>query len=1577
VQYARRSQRRHGVDTLIVEVNDGGASGAGGPKTARTVLLITVTPVNDVPRVTAAATQATAKQGVTTALPALAVADADGPRVMLTVTVSAASGSVSLLAGTDLGGLQFPVQPGGEPPVLLAAGTSNSSAAQQQLVLRGTQAVLTSALSRLVYTSAAAHSGDDAVTVLVQDDSSNSSSSSSNSSSGDAPDSSTVILVTVQPERAPPLTVVMERSLQCAEGDAAAAFPVAVARAGGGQLQPLIVLNVTLTASAGVLSIEGAVNARQVQLVTADTGAKVTLLGLAADVNDVLARVVYTPVQHWNSVAHGAAVFTVTAAVADSSRSSSSSSSSADPTAAVAAAVTSSMALITVTAVNDAPQLSAPQRVSGLENTAVSIAGVAVSDVDMSETPGAVGQLTLSFSHGTVTLGRSPGLYVLQNSGSLLQCTGTLEVLNTALQGLSYRSAPQWSGTDSLEIAVSDLGNSGSGGALTAQRSVAIAIAAVNDAPVIQLPTAGGPVRVREDEPTALHGLAVTDADDSTLAVTVSAEYGTVSVPPLQLMLAEVQLSSVRGSGTQQLQLAGSTAALDTALAALVYTSASNWHSGLPGAGLDTVTVTATDRPDDKGTPVAAAFTVEVTAVNDPPEVLVSQQALTVAEGAPLLLTAVSLQDVDADESGDAVLELSLTVSKGELAFGSTAGLYVLTATADQQQQQSQQKLAARGSLVQLNAALAAIVYTSTQRDWHGADTLTVIVNDLGNSGEGGAQQATATVTITVTAVNDAPTVTCPTAVTLMDEDSELQLSFLAVADPDSRTVTVNITAVFGVLHSATEPSPHLAVAPWPVPADGTANLQLRGSVTDVNAALQAVSFVPLQDYAGSAEVRVTAVDDSSSAAAAVASQCVAALYVRPVNDAPIIHYSSSIIAAAGDTSSALMCMEDQPLALTGLSLSDVDSDSPPELCGDAPNSAAAANMLTLTVQAQHGTLAVTSLLGQYMVAGSSAAAAAATLSMQGSLSSLNEALATLVYQPAAQYTGADTVTLEVSDDGNCGSGGSATAVRELSITVLAVDDVPAITINGNAVPLQLDAVAAAATALVLTTDEHSSLLLPAVTVSDVDAVGASLVRVTLAAANGALRFGAAAGLREVRLLSGTTTAGGSVIELEGLPSDLNSALAGLQFEPASYGLWQYVVGANTPVLAPTDPQLAAVLIAAASSSSANSAAGTGAAAATAFAVLHISVVAVNEQPVIAAPQSLAAVSGEAVAVYNVTVSDADFVVAAAESSTGWLSVTAGTTAGGALSVDYGTALRYGVRDSDTSTTGVSLQGTPEQLNAVLSTLVYTGSGTTTADSITLHVTDNGFSGSGGALTDTATITVTVSPPAQRQLLIDSDSSALVAAAATSTVELQEDTAVQLIGLDSVLTQSDAPLSDTTEVTVHIATQSGGLLLGPAAAAVTASQQQQLRSLSGSSSSANTAVVHTITASGDAVIGSPVQEVRSISTSVPWQYEVQALDVSSTSSFLTAVNVELSLTRGGVTATTSASLLSESDSAQELTAALQSMENVGNVRVTRQESVGAAQVHYLITFLSAGGQVSAMLMSCCHIVADVVVTKHV
>ena len=62
-----------------------------------------------------------------------------------------------------------------------------------------------------------------------------------------------------------------------------------------------------------------------------------------------------------------------------------------------------------------------------------------------------------------------------------------------------------------------------------------------------------------------------------------------------------------------------------------------------------------------------------------------------------------------------------------------------------------------------------------------------------------------------------------------------------------------------------------------------------------------------------------------------------------------------------------------------------------------------------------------------------------------GSLADINSALAGLAYKPAANFTGADTLTFTTSDDGHTGSGGALTATQTVAISV---DDVPPVIAN-------------------------------------------------------------------------------------------------------------------------------------------------------------------------------------------------------------------------------------------------------------------------------------------------------------------------------------------------------------------------------------------------------------------------------------------------------------------------------------------------------------------------------------------------
>ncbi len=142
---------------------------------------------------------------------------------------------------------------------------------------------------------------------------------------------------------------------------------------------------------------------------------------------------------------------------------------------------------LTVTPVNDAPAVSAPSSISATENTPYAITGISVSDVDDN---GGTEQITLSVGHGTLMLVSNSGVTVDQTddgSAGTLSFTGTIDALNAALtDGVTYTAASNYSGTDTLHVAIDDQGNTGSGGALTATQDVGIDVAPAADGAMTQ-----------------------------------------------------------------------------------------------------------------------------------------------------------------------------------------------------------------------------------------------------------------------------------------------------------------------------------------------------------------------------------------------------------------------------------------------------------------------------------------------------------------------------------------------------------------------------------------------------------------------------------------------------------------------------------------------------------------------------------------------------------------------------------------------------------------------------------------------------------------------------------------------------------------------------------------------------------------------------------------------------------------------------------------------------------------------------------------------------------------------------------
>jgi VCBS repeat-containing protein len=136
---------------------------------------------------------------------------------------------------------------------------------------------------------------------------------------------------------------------------------------------------------------------------------------------------------------------------------------------------------VTITPVNDAPVLTVPGAQETAEDIAVTIAGIAVADVDVLEGTGAM-RVTLAVGSGTLAVltdasgGLSTG-QVAGNGTSAVVLEGPISAVNATLAaGVTYLGNLNFHGTDTLMVTADDLGNTGAGGPLTDVQAVTIRV---------------------------------------------------------------------------------------------------------------------------------------------------------------------------------------------------------------------------------------------------------------------------------------------------------------------------------------------------------------------------------------------------------------------------------------------------------------------------------------------------------------------------------------------------------------------------------------------------------------------------------------------------------------------------------------------------------------------------------------------------------------------------------------------------------------------------------------------------------------------------------------------------------------------------------------------------------------------------------------------------------------------------------------------------------------------------------------------------------------------------------------------
>lgn len=235
---------------------------------------------------------------------------------------------------------------------------------------------------------------------------------------------------------------------------------------------------------------------------------------------------------------------------------------------------------VNVTPVNTVP---AAQTVN--EDTALTFSignGNLISVADSDATSLTV---SLSVSHGTLTLSRTTGLSFSVGDGTSdasMTFAGSPTNINAALSGMTYTGSSNYNGSDTLTITTTD-------GIATDTDTVAITVSAVNDPPVNTVP-AGQTVEAGRSLTFSSgngNAISVSDVESTSLTVTIAVSGGGTLT-----LGGTTGLSFSAGDGTADatMTFSGTTSAINTALNGLVF-AATMASTG----GSATLTVTTSD----------------------------------------------------------------------------------------------------------------------------------------------------------------------------------------------------------------------------------------------------------------------------------------------------------------------------------------------------------------------------------------------------------------------------------------------------------------------------------------------------------------------------------------------------------------------------------------------------------------------------------------------------------------------------------------------------------------------------------------------------------------------------------------------------------------------------------------------------------------------------------------------------------------------------------------------------------------------------------------------------------------------
>lgn len=355
--------------------------------------------------------------------------------------------------------------------------------------------------------------------------------------------------------------------------------------------------------------------------------------------------------------------------------------------------------------INEVLRVLIPDTLSVLNNTDLNISGISISNP--SAASGSL-PVTLFVSHGIITLPVSSELgYIKGNGTEKVTLIGSLDDINTALSGLKYHSTPQFIGIDTLTISANDMGDVGSYGLNTTTNTVAINVL---DRPRVIVPVKQiqwTPNNAMDSTDLTITGTFIKNdsAGSNNVRVTLTAGQGTI------ILNAQTHLVSIAGNGTGSITLTGNLTVVNSALFSMSYRFKPNY------SGSDTISITAMDL----GSLASCSGSIDINRATTNDILIVSApQGFTVINSTSYKLQGGFITYLNpANDNMQAVI----SASHGTLSLSSVSGLEYIGG-------KGTSSMTLAGSLVNINSALAALIYTPVP-GYSGAESIVLDVADL------------------------------------------------------------------------------------------------------------------------------------------------------------------------------------------------------------------------------------------------------------------------------------------------------------------------------------------------------------------------------------------------------------------------------------------------------------------------------------------------------------------------------------------------------------------------------------------------------------------------------------------------------------------------------------------------------------------------------------------------------------------------------------------------------------------------------------------------------------------------------